>query len=254
VLTTFADGTIFGSTSGAAPATVLALHGWARSAKDFSALMAPAAGAPLDGLALDLPGFGASPPPDSAWGSVEYATAVSAVLADTAPSIVIVGHSFGGRVAVELALQHPSRVRALVLTGVPLLPRPGRRKKPAVGFRMARRLHRFGLLSDARMETARQTHGSSDYRAAQGIMRDVLVRSVGENYGPQLEQLTCPVWLVWGAEDTDVPVSVAEMALAKLRHGSLHVEPGVGHLTPTSMPDVLRGFVERALNDGASAP
>lgn len=183
MLTTFADGTIFGATSGDSPATVLALHGWARSAKDFSAVMTPATGSPLDGLALDLPGFGASPPPDVVWGSLEYATAVSAVLAETAPSIVLLGHSFGGKVAVELALLHPNRVRALVLTGAPLLPRPGRRKKPAMGFRVVRGLHRFGLVSDARMEQARKTHGSADYRAAEGIMRDVLVRSVENTLG-----------------------------------------------------------------------
>src|SRR5439155_342890 len=152
------------------PPAVIGLHGWGRNRADLSQALVG-----LDALVVDLPGFGASPPPAEAWGAAGYAQAVIPVLKECPDPAVVLGHSFGGRVAVCLAAQHPARVRALVLTGVPLLRRVGVRRPP-FRYRVLRSLHHAGLLSDQRMERARSRHGSRDYRAASGVMRDVLVR------------------------------------------------------------------------------
>jgi pimeloyl-ACP methyl ester carboxylesterase len=77
-------------------------------------------------------------------------------------------------------------------------------------------------------------------------MRDILVKVVNESYESQLARVEAPVHLVWGADDAEVPVSVAEAALALLADGSLHVLPGVGHFVPTQAPMALREAVERA--------
>jgi pimeloyl-ACP methyl ester carboxylesterase len=247
VLRAFADGRLFGSITGTDAPRVLALHGWARSHRDFDAIVAPDGQAPLPAVALDLPGFGASPPPPEARGAESYAGAVAPVLGAMGTPVVVLGHSFGGRVALHLALQQPEAVRALVLTGVPLLHPLGRRGRTPARYRLIRRLHRLGLLSDDAMERGRQRYGSADYRAAQGIMRQVLVRSVGETYGPQLDAVQCPVHLVWGGDDTATPIDVAERALVRLAHGDLTVVPGVGHLTPLLIPSELRAAVVACL-------
>jgi len=84
----------------------------ARSHKDFDATLAPADGATLDAVALDLPGFGATPAPPEVWGAAEYAAFVAGVLDEMAAPVVVLGHSFGGKVAVALAVQRPEAVRA----------------------------------------------------------------------------------------------------------------------------------------------
>jgi pimeloyl-ACP methyl ester carboxylesterase len=248
VIRTFVEGRLFGSVTGSEPPRVLALHGWARTHRDFDAVLAPADGAPLNAIALDLPGFGASPPPDEAWGAAAYATLVSQVLPDMEEPIVVLGHSFGGRVALHLATQRPESVRALVLTGVPMLHAAGRTASVAPAYKMVRRLHALGLVSDARMEAARQKYGSADYRAAQGIMRAVHVRSVNETYESELDAVDCPVHLVWGADDTAAPIEMVERSLAHLSHGDLQVVPGVGHMTPSLIPDILRSTVVACLS------
>jgi pimeloyl-ACP methyl ester carboxylesterase len=247
MLRAFADGRLFGTLHGTPPPRVLALHGWGRSHADFDAVLAGS-----DAVALDLPGFGATPEPDGPWGGREYAEAVAEALDRLAGAAVVLGHSFGGRVAVHLAAARPERVRALVLTGVPLVRSPGvRRRKPPVGYRVGRALHRRGLVGEARMEALRQRYGSADYKAARGVMRQVHVKAVNETYEEQLRALRCPVELVWGAEDTDVPLRVAEAAAALLSEAGadvrLTVLPGVGHLVPTAAPEALRQVLERAL-------
>ncbi|HEX2038125.1 MAG TPA: alpha/beta hydrolase [Acidimicrobiales bacterium] len=244
MLKAFAGGRLFGTVHGTPPPRVLALHGWARTHRDFDAVLDG-----LDALALDLPGFGATPAPDEAWGGGGYAAAVAPVLDDADEPVVVVGHSFGGRVAVHLATARPDRVRAVVLSGVPLVRPPGAvRRRPPAAYRLARALHRRGLLGDARMESLRQRYGSADYRAARGVMRAVHVTAVNETYEEQLRALLCPVELVWGADDADVPASVAEAAAALVPGGArLTLLPGVGHLVPTAAPEALRAAVDRAL-------
>jgi len=249
MLRTFAGGSLFGSVTGPDAPRVLALHGWARTHRDFDAVVAPVGGEPLSALALDLPGFGASPPPPAAWGAAGYAQAVAEVLSEMQSPVVVLGHSFGGRVALHLATQRPASVEALVLTGVPhLLPEgPGRVRVPPA-YKAIRSLHRMRIVSDDAMERARQRYGSSDYKAAQGIMRQVLVRSVNETYEQQLAGVQCPVHMIWGAADTAAPLEMAERALARLAHGDLEVFPDVGHLTPLLIPDALRASVVSCLH------
>jgi pimeloyl-ACP methyl ester carboxylesterase len=173
------------------------------------------------------------------WGSADYAKALVPVLEEIGRPIVVLGHSFGGRVAVHLAAQQPDAVVALVLTGVPLF-RTGEARQPPLGFRLARALHRRGLFSDARMEALRQQHGSADYRAATGVMRDVFVKVVNESYDEQLRALSQPVELIWGDDDTEAPLAVAERAAGVLSDARLTVARGAGHLTPLTAPDALR--------------
>lgn len=250
MLKSFADGHLFGRTWGSGTPSVLALHGWRRNHLDFD----PVFGVPeFEGshaaMAIDFPGFGATPPPPAGWGTFQYAVNLVPLFDDLTERVTVVGHSFGGRVALHLPGLLPGRIDRLVLTGVPLLDREGRRRRPKLAFRMERGLNNLGVISDRRMESLRNKHGSPDYRAAQGVMRQVFVRLIAEQYGATLEELTLPVTLLWGADDTEVPVEVATRASALLKSSQLIVRPGAGHLTPTEIPSDLRA----AVLDGLSA-
>lgn len=257
MLESFGGGRLFGSRSGQGPPSVVALHGWGRSHRDFDAALRPAGSAggaaPLDAVAFDLPGFGASPPPPDAWTPAEYAECISDALGDLGIPVVVVGHSFGGRVAAHLAAAHPDQVRALVITGAPLLRITAPRRSPPA-YRLVRALHRAGVVSDRRMEEARERYGSADFRAARGIMRQVLIRSVARTDEAQLDAVRCPVTLVWGDDDATVPLGVAEAALARLRAGAagdaceLVVCPGAGHLLPLTAPGALRQAIDQHLD------
>ena len=246
MLHSIAGGRLIGSRFGEATPSVLALPGWGRTHRDFDAVLAPAGGDPLDAIAVDLPGFGAAPPPPEAWGTADYAAFVGLVLDEMAPRVVVLGHSFGGRVAVQLAALRPDAVGALVLTGVPDLVRREPRRQAPLRFRVARRLNRWGVLSDGAMEAARQRHGSADYRAAEGVMRAVLVKTLAESYDDQLAAIDCPISLVWGDDDTEAPISVAE-ELVRIHPGArLTVCPGAGHLAPLTASAALRRAVAEA--------
>jgi pimeloyl-ACP methyl ester carboxylesterase len=101
------------------------------------------------------------------------------------------------------------------------------------------------------MESLRRRYGSADYRSASGVMRQVLVIAVNESYESELRALSAPVCLVWGANDHDAPVTVAQAAASVLRTAGTSVEvnviDGVGHFLPLESPGSLRAAVDEML-------
>jgi pimeloyl-ACP methyl ester carboxylesterase len=235
MLTTVGD--MLAEKTGSTPPRVVALHGWMRTGADFAGIVDG-----LDAVSIHLPGMGRADPPPAVWGSPEYAEAVAEAIAPYGP-VVIVGHSFGGRVAVRLAARHPQLVAGLVLTGVPLLrltPPP----RPALSFRMVRWLAKRHLVPESVLESQRRKRGSADYNAANGVMRDILVTTVGEDYRDDLARIAAPVRMVWGENDTSAPADAGRAASELIPDARFRVVPDAGHL----MDGPLRGAVRDELH------
>ena len=234
MLTALADGRLLAEVTGSTPPAVVALHGWMRTGTDFAPILTG-----LDAVAPNMPGAStAAEPPTEVWGSPEYAELVADAIRPYGP-VVVLAHSFGGRVAVHLAANHPELVRGLVLTGVPLL-RLQAAPPPPLGFRLLKRLAALGLVSQARLEAERRKRGSADYNAAQGVVRDIFVRLVNEDYRDALSRLTVPVRMVWGERDTSAPAD-AGLAASRLINGArFRVVPGAGHLLEGDLTIAVR--------------
>ncbi len=235
-----ADGRVLAERIGSAPTRVVALHGWGRSGTDFAGVLAG-----LSALAIHLPGFGPTGPPETAWGTAEYAELVAEAIKPLGP-VVLVGHSFGGRIAVRLAAARPELVSGLVLTGAPLV-RLDPVSKPKLSYRIAKILGRIGFIPQSALDARRRKAGSADYNAAQGIMRDILVKTVNENYDDDLARITAPTWLVWGQNDTAAPTAAGKVASERIRGARWTVVPGEAHLLTPVLGAAVRAAIDEAL-------
>lgn len=254
MLQAFLDGRLFGNERGEAPPLVVALHGWQRTSADFDGVLGASenrAEDPFDGLAIpsiaiELPGFGISPAPPTPWSTRDYAGALVPLLETLHDPVVVLGHSFGGRVAIQLAAVAPELVRGLVLSGVPInVPGQPRVSRQDPRFRIMRNAARIGLVSERRLDAARMRYGSRDYREANELMRGVLVQALRDDYLPVLASITTRVELVWGENDLAASTKGARAALEVLSDANLAVLPGVGHMVPLEAPAALRSALGR---------
>ena len=162
MLKSLAGGALFGEVWGTEPPEVLVLHGWGRTHADFAAVVGPGCpGRPLASLAPDLPGFGSSPAPPTAVGRGRLRVGPRSPSSRRPAGRPRRWSSSATPAAAASPWPwppaRPDLVRALVLTGAPVVPPPGPAPaagRPATGWPGA--LHRLGLVSEARMERARQ--------------------------------------------------------------------------------------------------
>jgi len=187
---------------------ILFLHGWGGNRESLRGIATLFQHTHCVHL-LDLPGFGDAPAPPDSWGTIEYADLVQQYILDKVQApVMLVGHSFGGRVSVRLASRRLSLIQEVVLIGVPGLPQPAlsRRKLRSAAIRLLRRLLIAvkPLAGDAGVRWHTDRFGSKDYLAA-GQLRSVLVRTVTEDLTESASNMACRTLLVWGTEDAEAP-------------------------------------------------
>jgi pimeloyl-ACP methyl ester carboxylesterase len=205
-------------------------------------------------LTIDLPGFGWSGTPLTAWGTREYAAHLDRFMeCARLPSASVLGHSFGGRVALALAAWYPHRVRDLVLVAsAGIRPRRGPGYYLKIGAaKLAKRcvsLPLFGRVGSRIASGFVDWAGSRDYRRA-GRMRATLVKLVNEDVRDLLSSIRAPALIIWGDRDRDVPRSSMEIMARGIGGARLEVLEGAGHFPFVDMPDrfahLVRGFLCR---------
>lgn len=187
--------------------TVVLLHGWGQNI----AMMDPIGQGLKDlynVIILDLPGFGASSEPNTPYTIEDYYQVLDKLLKKlkvTDP--ILVGHSFGGRVAVYYA--SCNKVSKLVLFGAPFIKRV---TNPTLKMKVLKKLKKMPGLNKLG-EKAKKYIGSRDYKAASPIMRETLVNIVNCDLTDNVKKIKCSCIAIAGEKDEEV--SLDEMMLYK---------------------------------------
>lgn len=185
------------------------LHGWGQNKKFMEPL-----GAPFKDkhncYFLDMPGFGEAELPDCVWGSDDYADYVAKWMKkEGLDEAVFIGHSMGGKIALQMAIRHPEHTQGIVMIAA-----SGIKRERSLGFKLRawtlKRLAKMAGVIDAMIGTQFKIiygnkFGSADYRAAQGIMRDILVKHVNEDLSVLAPYVMTPTLLIFGGKDTATP-------------------------------------------------
>jgi pimeloyl-ACP methyl ester carboxylesterase len=265
----------------------LFVHGLGGSSQNWSALMRLLAGQ-VDCEAVDLPGFGDSPPPqDGDYSVTRQARAVIRLIeARGRGPVHLVGNSLGGAVATRVAAARPDLVRTLTLVS-PALPelRVQSTVLPTVLLAVPGVCGLFGRLS--RDWTAEQrTRGvlglcygdpsrvtPENFRYAVEEMErrlelpyfwDAMVRSTRAivdaytlpgQYGlwRQAERVLAPTLLVYGGRDRMVSYRMARKAAAAFRGSRLLTLPEAGHVAMMEYPEIVADAFRDLLHDASGS-
>lgn len=230
---------------------LLCLHGAGNNGNLFGGLF-PKLEKNHSPIAFDQPAHSRSGGIDSL-GSVERMAAFTQAFAETlrlrSPR-VLVGHSMGGAVALQVALDHPEDVRALVICSTPLaFPVPDLVLDPIrrVTEGKARRHFERGAYSPATPDEIVHRGFMEDARTDPRVMYGDLVACRDWRGGEQVGSLKMPTLVIYG-EDELAPLADGGRQLAETIPGArLEVIPKAGHMVPTEQTDVMAELIDSFL-------
>lgn len=186
--------------------TIVLLHGWGQNIEMMDMLGRPFSDK-FRVIVLDLPGFGKSPEPSKPSSVSDYAKAVYTLLQSLkVDNPILVGHSFGGRISICYAAKYPTS--KVVLLSAPF--RPSTQKSSNWRVKIFNFVKKFKILKGLR-EYLRNKWGSEDYKNASEINRGTLVKVVNEDLTKYAKTIKCPVLMIYGKEDTAVPIAEAHV-------------------------------------------
>jgi 2-succinyl-6-hydroxy-2,4-cyclohexadiene-1-carboxylate synthase len=236
---------------GSGPRIVL-VHGFTQSAASFEPVARALAGS-HEVVTPDLPGHGRSP---AAAGGLESA---AAELASSCGRATYVGYSLGGRVCLQLALDHPDVVERLVLvsTTAGIEDLDERAERAGEDEQLARRIEEGGdrnlpAFLDEWLAGPLFAHLSDEaagrparlVNTAAGLASSLRAHGTGAMLPlwERLGELGMPVVVVAGADDAKF-ASLARRLAAATRSSSLVLVPGAGHAVPFEQPEAFARLV-----------
>ena len=243
---------------------LLLVHGLAGSWRNWCEVL-PALVERYRVIAVDLPGHGHSEPPRRGASTADLASSVAAVLdAEAAGGTLVAGHSLGGLVSIRLARTRPELVRglllispagiasstraarAIVLTTATV--RPGRmaavfRHRLAGRAWYRRAVFRPWFVSDADALTPRATHGLLGAQPDHADVKTPGRALVADDPRRDLDAVACPVTILWGARDLQLPLADAFEYARRLRAG-LRLVADCGHLDIVERPRAVVDALE----------
>lgn len=219
-----AGATLVAETRGAADAqsTFLLVHGIGMGRTIFADLSEHLVAAGGGTIAVDLPGYGEAPEPVRVLTMERTADLLAALLRDrrSAP-VVVVGHSMGSQIAVELAARHPQLVDRVVLIG----PTVNRRERTA--WQQILR-----LVQDIAIESPRVIAiGAREYLRAGPNLRGKFRAMLAHRPEAVYPRVAAPTLVIRGESDRVCPPAWCRFVVAALPDSSATEIAGHGHET-----------------------
>lgn len=222
--------------------TIVILHGWGASSDSWRAVQHGLAKQQFRVIVPDLPGFGRTPEPASVWGVRDY----SKFVRDFAEklqlrSFALLGHSFGGRIAISYAHVHGKELEALILCDAAGISRRNKIRiwlffilTKAGNLIFAMPILRF-LKPYVRYFYYKITR-EKDYYQSDGRMREIFKRVVEEKIRHHISHITAPTLILWGEKDRATPVSDAHIIQKTIPQSHLYIFTGKGHAINLESP------------------
>ena len=225
----------------------------------------------------DLPGFGKSEEPREDWNLDDYVEFVDefikktnrkggfelvkdllkrfdstkAVQTEEKIKPILIGHSFGGRIAIKYAAKYPEKIDKLILTGAAGIKHKltVKQKTLFVAVKIGKMIFSLPIINNfqklvyntfSKMAQSRK----KDYYQASSRMKEIMKNILAEDLTDYLGKIKTPTLLVWGREDKTTPLADGEMMKLKIKDSKLKVVDGANHSLPYQKAEEFGEIVE----------
>lgn len=212
---------------------ILLLHGWGQNIE----MMRPIGDNLKDKYRItiiDFPGFGESDEPNTSWTIGDYVEMLEQLVEKLKiETPIIIGHSFGGRVAIKYSSRN--KINKLILFGAPCI-RNG--EVLTLKVKILKKLKKLPGMNNLG-EKMKKYIGSRDYKAASPIMRQTLVNTVNEDLSEFAKKIDEEALLIWGEDDTEAPLNDARELEKIMKDAALIVLPGTHYAYLENLGQVI---------------
>lgn len=207
---------------------VYVIHGWTYSLDRWQDIIAQLKQNDVEPIMLKVPGL--TEASDRAWTTLDYVTWLERTLAKIKQPVTLIGHSNGGRIALNYALRHPNRVKQLILidsAGIYHNESSLQLKRKAfwVVAKVGKTLTKSPKLRRLLYKVAR----AQDYEQAPPNMRQTLINVNDSDRALNLAQIAIPTTLIWGEADRITPLADGQKMNTQIAGSKLHVIKDARH-------------------------
>lgn len=226
---------------------IVFLHGWGADKNSFLWLKNYFEEYSL--LFVDFPGFGESAIPEKPYFVSDYVCRLNELLSQfEIENLILVGHSFGGRVAIKYAFYHQNEYNKFNLV---LVDSAGIKPRRSLSYyiKVARFKRVKKLASKSKKyEVKLKEFGSADYKNVTGVMRQTFINVVNEDLASYAKHILCKTIIVWGSKDNDTKLYMAKTLKRLIKNSELYILNNAGHFSFLDNPQefiiILDTFVK----------
>jgi len=221
--------------------SLLILHGWGSSAKNWERVRELLENHGCKVFVPDLPGFGENPPLSKPWSIDDYAEWARDYCEENELSqFFMLGHSFGGAIALKYSLKFPQDIKKLFLVDPAIIRVKDIRKE--ILAKISKIFKKFSFLPFyplVRRAFYKFIVRKSDYLDTMGATRETYLKAIKEDFSYYLTSILVPTVLIWGEKDDVTPLRDAYLVKERISGAELEILSGIHHNPQTEAPEIL---------------
>jgi len=230
---------------------ILVLHGWSGSSDSWLKVQEILAKLGFKIVCPDLPGCGKSQRPTKPWGTEDYLNFILNFTKELGlEQFSLIGHSFGGGLAVKFSAFFPEKVKKLILLDAAVV------RTERLNFRQkfSRFLAKisyaftkipffektiFPLLRPVVYKIA----GVKDYYQARGVMRETFKKVFKDDLSQYLPKIQAPTLIIWGKKDSTLPVENGFLMQKEIPNSKIEIMEKADHSPNRTNPEGLAKII-----------
>jgi pimeloyl-ACP methyl ester carboxylesterase len=212
---------------GSGDADFIFLHGWGCDLNIFNKLIQKIDKNKYTIYVLDFPAFGKSQMPKDVYGAGEYARFLKEFINKLEiKNPIILGHSFGGRVAIKFASDYPDITGKLILTGSEGI-KKDLKKSYLVIAKVGKLFFSLPFLKKYKNRILEKI-GAKDL-AQSGEREKIFRKVVNEDLRDDAKKIDAPTLLIYGINDKETPIEYGEIFNKLIPNSKLEIIKNAGH-------------------------
>ncbi|RJQ26246.1 alpha/beta hydrolase [Candidatus Parcubacteria bacterium] len=230
---------------------IIILHGWGLSGNKYKDLKSILEFQGYKVFIPDFPGFGIEPLKEDGYHLIDYAKFLDEYIKNNKLNdIVLIGHSFGGRVIVKYMGEVKDKkieIKAIIISGSPLIRQKiSSRKKIIIGLLkplkiiysiFPEKIYKNRISYYIRKLIYRAIGEMDYYKASKNNMKKTFINIINEDQEKNLKKINTPTLLLWGKEDRITPLSIGVNIHKKIAKSRLSIIKNETHKFPYDNPE-----------------